>query len=79
MKTLQVGEFKSRFAEILEKVIKGEEFVVSYGKSKKNVAAMIPYNEFKKIKKRKIGLYDGKVRYSIAKDFKISINEFLGE
>jgi hypothetical protein len=38
---------------------------------------MIPYNEFKKIKKRKIGLYDGKVKYSIAKDFKMSIEEFL--
>jgi hypothetical protein len=32
MKTYQVGEFKTHFAEIIEQVRAGEEVIISYGK-----------------------------------------------
>lgn len=79
MKTITVGEFKARLAEILERVSRGEEFVVSFGKKRVNIAALIPFKNYKKSKKRKIGLYDGKVKYSISDDFKMTTEEFLGE
>jgi prevent-host-death family protein len=79
MKTITVGEFKARLAEILERVSQGEEFVVSFGKKRVNIAALIPFKNYKKSKKRKIGLYDGKVKYSISENFKMTTEEFLGE
>jgi prevent-host-death family protein len=79
MKTISVGEFKARLAEILERVSKGEEFVVSFGKKRMNVAALIPFKNYKKSKKRKIGLYDGKVKYMISEDFKMTAEEFIGK
>jgi antitoxin (DNA-binding transcriptional repressor) of toxin-antitoxin stability system len=35
MKTVSSGDFKNKFASYLEKVMKGEEFVVEYGRKKK--------------------------------------------
>ena len=34
MKTLQVGELKSKFSEVLDYIRKGEEVVISFGKKK---------------------------------------------
>jgi antitoxin (DNA-binding transcriptional repressor) of toxin-antitoxin stability system len=78
MITLPVGEFKSQFSDVLKKVGNGEEFVISFGKQKQKVAAIIPYEKFKKRQKaRKIGLLKGRARYKIQKDFKMSETEFL--
>jgi antitoxin (DNA-binding transcriptional repressor) of toxin-antitoxin stability system len=41
MKTLTVGEFKSRFSEALEAVRAGETIVVSYGRDHRKVAALV--------------------------------------
>ena len=79
MKTITVGEFKAKLSEILERVSKGEEFVVSFGKKKMNIAALIPFRNYKKSKKRKIGLYNGKVKYSVSEDFKMTAEELIGE
>ena len=38
MKSLSVGEIKTQFSDILEKVQQGESFGITYGKSKKLVA-----------------------------------------
>ncbi len=79
MKTIQVSEFRTRLAEILEKVAGGEEYIVSFGKKRINVAALIPFKKYKKNKRRKIGLYDGKVKYSVTPDFKMTPEELIGE
>lgn len=44
MQTVQVAEFKARFSEIIEAVRDGETVVVSYGKSRKKVAALAHNN-----------------------------------
>ena len=47
MRILPVEEFKAQFAKILESVKQGEEFVISYGKTKENIAVIMPYKEYK--------------------------------
>jgi antitoxin (DNA-binding transcriptional repressor) of toxin-antitoxin stability system len=78
MKSLSVGEFKARFAEVLEMVQQGESVGVLYGKSRKPIAKLVPMNGSQSKKKRKIGILDGKVNIRFAKNFKMTEEEFLG-
>jgi len=77
MKSLPVGELKAQFSEVLEKVQQGESFEITYGKNKKPVAKIVPINGGKPKKKRKLGLWKGKVKYIFAEDFKMTEEEFV--
>lgn len=77
MKSLPVGELKAQFSEVLEKVQQGESFGILYGKKKKPVAKIVPFEEPKKKKKRKIGILDGKMKVVFADDFKMTEEEFI--
>lgn len=74
MNTMQVGEFKTHFSQVLENVQRGEEVVISYGKKQEKIAVLIPYSNYKK-KKRTLGLLKGKIR--IPKNFAMTDEEFL--
>lgn len=76
MKTVQSGELKNNFAYFLDKVIKGEVFVVSYGRKKKKVAMLSPYDSKKRFR-RKLGILEGKVSIKMHDDWEISDKEFL--
>jgi prevent-host-death family protein len=78
MKNLQVGEFKAKFSEVLEDVKNGESIEIVYGKSKRPVARIVPVPGSKKKKERKFGVLEGKVKYVIADDFKMTEEELLG-
>lgn len=78
MKSLSVGEFKNRFSDLLEKVQEGETIEIVYGKKKKPVARLVPIKGSKsKMKKRKLGILEGKVKYVFADDFKMTEEEFI--
>jgi len=77
MKTMTVGEFKSRFSEALDAVRDGETIVVSYGRSHRKVAAMVPYSELKTAVQRPLGLLKSKVRVKFGPDFALEDDEFL--
>lgn len=77
MQQLTVGDFKSKFSQILEKVLKGESVGITYGKKKKKVAALIPYNKLAQSNKIKLGLFKGKFSFKIKKGFKMTDEEFL--
>lgn len=77
MKTMTVGEFKARFSEALEAVRDGETIVVSYGRNRRKVAAMVPYSELTKPKKRPLGLLKSKVRISFRRDFVVTDEQLL--
>lgn len=77
MTQLTVGEFKAKFSEVLSKVLQGETVGITYGKSKKKVAALVPYNKIKN-KKIKLGMLEGKASFRIKKGFKMTEEEFLG-
>lgn len=77
MDQFTVGEFKAKFSDVLERVKKGESVSITYGKSKKRVAAIVPYKNAAK-PRFKLGLLDGKASVKFHRDFKMSIDEFLG-
>ena len=76
MHQLTVGDFKSKFSQVLEKVQKGESIGITYGKSKKKVAAIVPYEKYTG-KRIKLGSLKGKASYRISKNFKMTDEEFL--
>lgn len=77
MQTIQVGEFKARFSEIIEAVRAGETVVVSYGRGRENVAALIPYNQLPASEPRALGILSGQASVAFAPDFEMSDEEFL--
>lgn len=77
MHQLTVGEFKSKFSQMLEKVLQGESIGITYGKSKKKVAALVPYHKFMKTHKFNLGLLAGKAHFKIKKGFKITDEDLL--
>ena len=77
MKIMTVGEFKSRFSEALDAVRDGKTIVVSCGRNREKVAAMVPYAKYQQPKKRPLGLLKGKARVRFAKDFALDEERFL--
>lgn len=77
MKTLPVGEFKTHFSDILKEVQSGEEIIITYGRNKKSVAALIPISEYKQQNTIKMGLLKDQT-YSITEDFEMTEEEFIG-
>ncbi|MGI8811338.1 MAG: type II toxin-antitoxin system Phd/YefM family antitoxin [Pyrinomonadaceae bacterium] len=77
MKSLSVGEIKSQFSDVLEKVQQGESFGITYGKSKKLVAEINPPKKKIVKGKRKLGILDGKMKVVFADDFKMTEEEFI--
>jgi prevent-host-death family protein len=78
MKTMQVGELKAHFSEVLEEVKKGNEIGISYGRKKETVAVLVPFDQYQNKKKRKLGVLRGKGSVVIKDDFKMTDEEFLG-
>lgn len=74
---LTVGQFKAKFSEVLEKVLSGETIGITYGKSKKKVAAIVPYKKHVQTNRIKLGLLEGKASFKIKKGFKMTDEEFL--
>jgi antitoxin (DNA-binding transcriptional repressor) of toxin-antitoxin stability system len=77
MKTMTVGEFKTRFSEVIEEARAGVKVAVTYGKKKKIVGYFVPEIE-KSEKNRKLGLLEGKARAIFKPEFKITDKELLG-
>ena len=79
MKTMTVGEFKSRFSEALDAVREGETIVVSYGRTHQKVAAMVPYSQLSTAMKRPLGLLKFKARVKFGREFALDDEQFLKE
>lgn len=77
MKTIQVGDLKTHFSEILNQVKKGNEIIISYGRKKEKVAKIIPYRSNNDKIPRKLGILKGKASCKIKKDFEMTAKEFL--
>ena len=76
MEALTVAEIKSRFSQILIQVKNGENYKILYGKPRKPIAMIVPIEHENKT--RKIGFLDGKAKFNIKGDGKISEEDFLG-
>ena len=75
MKMLEVAEAKAKFSSIMEDVLSGEEFALSFGKEQEAVAVIVPYYAWKKTKKREIGTLEKKGSVEFSKDWHISDEE----
>ena len=78
MKTLTVGELKANFSDVLSTVLKtGEAVVISYGKKKEKVAALVPIDQIKPTTKRNLGALRGKASVTFKPDFALSDEDLL--
>lgn len=77
METLKVGELKSKFSQILQRVQTGEEIIISFGKKNKKIAVLVPYDKYISDSPRPLGLMKGKSKCKIKDDFQITDEEFL--
>jgi len=75
-KTMSVGELKANFSRVLDGVEKGDSYIISYGKTKKEIAAVVPIVK-KNTKKMKFGTLSKMGSVKISKNFKITTEEFL--
>ncbi len=78
MQTIQVGEFKARFSEMIDSVRAGETIVVAYGRNQQKVAALIPYDQLPQRQPRRLGVLAGVAHVGFADDFAITDEELLG-
>ena len=76
MKTLPVGEFKTKFSKVISDVKSGEKIVVTYGKKKENIAVIIPYKEYIQKNIINLGLLNSK-KMKIHEDFKMTEEELF--
>jgi antitoxin (DNA-binding transcriptional repressor) of toxin-antitoxin stability system len=78
MQTVQVGEFKARFSEMIDSVRAGQTIVVAYGRNQEKVAALIPYAQLEAGSPRRLGSLVGVASVSFADDFAMTDEELLG-
>jgi len=76
MITMTVGEFKTHFSDVIEQVKAGEKITVTYGKKKEVIGYFSP--ETQPQPKIKLGILEGKAKFTFAPDFKMTEEEFLG-
>lgn len=74
---MTVGEFKTKFSEVLEEVKAGVGFAVTYGRKKEVVGYFLPEAQVN-VPVRKLGLLEGKAKAKFSTNFKITEEELLG-
>lgn len=67
MKTMTVEKLKTHFSEVLNDVQKGNRIGILFGKNKKPVAMIVPFDEEKK-SLRTLGLLADTVQFTIHDD-----------
>ena len=77
MKNLPVAEVRSKFYSVLKDVAEGEEIGITFGRKKEPIAVIVPINEYKKIKARRLGTLEGKATVSFRDDWEITDEELV--
>jgi antitoxin (DNA-binding transcriptional repressor) of toxin-antitoxin stability system len=77
MKTLQLNDAKTHFSSVLKEVEAGNEIAILYGKPEETIAVIVPYQTWKKTKKRELGTLKGKTNVKFAIDFSMTDEELL--
>jgi len=77
MKTLPVAEIRTNFSALLKEVESGSEIGITIGRKKETIAVIVPIDEYKKIKARKLGTLEGKVKIEFSDNWAITEEEFI--
>jgi len=76
MKTMTIGEFKEHISDVIEQVKAGEEIAVTNGETQEVIGHFLPEKPQKP--KVKLGIMQGKAKFTFSPDFKMTEEEFLG-
>jgi len=77
MKTLPVAEIRTKFSSLLKEVESGKEIGITFGRKKETIAVIVPIDEYKKIKARKLGTLEGKAKVSFSENWSMTDEELL--
>jgi prevent-host-death family protein len=77
MKVLKSTEAKTHFSSVIQEVREGNEIAIAYGKKKETIAVIVPYEKWKKSKKRELGTLEGIATVEFAKDFYMTDEELI--
>jgi prevent-host-death family protein len=77
MKTVAVAEVKTHLSSLLKEVESGQEIAISFGKKKETIAVIIPYDTYRKSKKRELGTLKGKVTVEFKADYAMTDAELF--
>ena len=77
MKTLPLAVVKTNFSSLLKEVQTGSEIAISYGKKRETIAVIVPYKEYKRSRKRKLGTLKGKMKVIFEKDFAMTDSDLM--
>jgi prevent-host-death family protein len=73
-----IAEAKNRFSELIQAVEDGKEILITRGSRKEEVAVIVPIDEWRKKKERRLGTLEGKMEVIFADDWYMTDEEFLG-
>ena len=77
MKTLPVAEVRTNFSALLKEVELGNDIGIAFGRKKETIAVIISIEEYKKIKTRKLGTLEGKVKVEFSENWTMTDEEFI--
>ena len=55
MKTLSIAKVRMNFSALLKEVESGNEIGIAFGRKQETIAVIVPIDEYKRIKARKLG------------------------
>jgi len=74
---MQSAKAKANFSSVLKEVAAGNEVGITYGKKQETIAVIIPFDDWKKSRKRQLGTLEGKMSVTFADDWKMTEEEFI--
>jgi len=77
MKTLPVAEVRTNFSALLKEVELGNDIGITFGRKKETIAVIVSIEEYNKIKTRKLGTLEGKVKVEFSENWTITDEEFI--
>ena len=77
MTEMAIAEAKTHFAEVLHRVERGEEIIITRGTKKTSVAAVIPIEQYRASKERKLGTLHHWGQIGVSEDWSITDAELL--
>ena len=77
MKTLPVAKVRMNFSALLKEVELGNEIGIAFGRKQETIAVIVPIEEYKRIKARKLGSLEGKVKVEFSENWTITDEEFI--
>ena len=77
MKTLTIAKIRMNFSALLKEVELGNEIGIAFGRKQETIAVIVPIEEYKRIKARKLGSLEGKVKVEFSENWTITDEEFI--